>query len=286
MADIANAAILASIVVGMVSIPAASGSIADTGTVPEPVDNISSTEEVPKQESTELGSDSFSKVVETAFSEIRTEINSGKVEGELETPQSRLELDKQPGHVEWVMETPQGTLTVEQGSSRVTERTETPHGTLTKTREGGAVKTSFEGSDRDKVESVSEELRDLMKEKREKYRSETDRMRTDQYSEGTDLDVAPKTPEKAIIENQMNQRLDLEGWKVANNNPDYFELNSTLETGQKLHIYSADREEIEVEENDSDRYVYGSGLTWEDGGDTAKLFDSEGNEIESYSYSN
>ncbi|PSH00041.1 MAG: hypothetical protein BRC28_01380 [Nanohaloarchaea archaeon SW_4_43_9] len=284
MADIANAAILASLVVGMVSIPAASGSIEAEDTVSEPLDNISSTENVPVQESTELNSGSFSKVVETAFSKIRTEVNSGSVDGELETPQSRLKLKKKPDGVEWKIETPQGTLTATQKSDRVVKRTETPHGTLEKTRQNGAVKTSFRGSNREKVEKISKELRDLMEERKQKYRSKTDEMRLDQYREGLSLDVAPETPEKAIIENRMNQRLDLTGWEVANNNPDYFELNSNLEEEQKLHVYTSDRSEINITENDSDKYVYGSGLTWEDGADTAKLFDSEGNEIELYSY--
>ncbi|MFQ3274970.1 MAG: hypothetical protein ACI9LV_000110 [Candidatus Nanohaloarchaea archaeon] len=286
MADIANAAILASIVVGMVSIPAASGSISADNAVPEPVDNISSTQDVPKQESTELGTDSFTRVVETAFSEIRTEVSSGEVEGEYETPQSRLELDKKPGRIEWTMKSPQGTLTVIQESDRVVERTETPHGTLEKIREGGAVRTSFEGSDREKVEKRAQELRDLMEQKKQKYQSKTDRMRLEQYRKNLGLDVAPETPEKAIIENSMDQKINLQGWKLANNNPDYYELNSTLEEGQKLHVYSAEKDEINVTENNSDRYVYGSGLTWEDGSDTAKLFDSEGNEIDRRSYSN
>lgn len=286
MADISNAAILASIVVGMVSIPAASGNIDAETAVPEPVDNISSTENVPKQESTNLSSNSFSKVVETAFSEIRTEVTSGNIDGELESPQSRLELEKTPEGVVWKMETPQGTLTVKQESQKVVERTETPQGTLEKTRVNGAISTSFEGSNREKVESVSKELRDLMEQKREEYRSNTDKMRTEQYSDGIQLDVAPETPEKAIIENQVGQSIDLEGWRISNNNPDYFELNQTLGNGQKIHIYSSDSDDINVTENEGEIYVYGSGLTWEDGGDTAKLFDSEGEQIESYSYTN
>jgi hypothetical protein len=284
MADIANAAILASLVVGMVSIPAASGSIEAGNSIPEPLDNISSTQNVPQQESTELNTDSFRKTVQTAFSEIRTEIESGSAEGELETPQSRLTFERKPAGVEWRIETSQGKLTVKQKSGKVIERTETPYGTLEKTRENGAVKTSFEGSNRDEVEKVSEELRDLMEQKKKKYRSKTDEMRLEQYRKGIALDVAPETPEKVVIENNMNQKLDLTGWEVANNNPDYFKLNSTLEEDQKLHIYSADSDEVDNEENGSGKYVYGSGLTWEDGGDTAKLFDSEGNEVEVYSY--
>lgn len=284
MADIANAAILASLVVGMVSIPAASGSIEAGNSVPEPVDNISSTQNIPQQESTEMNSDSFSKIVETAFSEIRTEVSSGSLEGEVETPQSRLTLERKPDGVTWKMETSEGTLKVKQKSGKVIERTETPYGTLEKTRENGALKTSFEGSNRDKVEKISEELRELMKEKKKEYRSKTDKMRLDQYREQVDLDVAPETPEKAVIKNRMDRKLDLTGWEVANNNPDRFKLNSTLDEDQKLHVYSADRDEVNNQENSSDKYVYGSGLTWEDGGDTAKLFDSEGNEIETYAY--
>lgn len=286
MADISNAAILASIVVGMVSIPAASGNIDAETAVPEPVDNISSTDNVPKHESTNLSSNSFTKVVETAFSEIRTQVTSGNIQGELESPQSRLELKKNPDGVTWKIETPQGTLTVKQGSQKVVEKTETPQGTLKKTRVNGAVSTSFEGSNRAEVESVSGELRDLMQQKREEYRSNTDKMRTEQYSDGIHLDVAPETPEKAVLENQVGQSIDLEGWQIANNNPDYYELNQTLGDGQKLHIYSSDRDDINVTENEEDIYVYGSGLTWEDGSDTAKLFDSGGEQIESYSYTN
>lgn len=284
MADIANAAVLASVIVGMVSIPAASGSIDTGSSVPDPVEDISSTQEIPKQESTELGTDSFTRVVETAFSEIRTEVSSGEVDGEYETPRSRLELDRSPGKVEWTMNSPQGKLTVIQESDRVVERTETPHGTLEKVRKDGAVRTSFEGSNREKVEERAQELRDLMEQKKQKYQSKTDRMRIEQYRKNLDLDVAPETPEKAVIENSMDERIDLQGWRLANNNPDYYELNQTLGEGRELHVYTAEKDEIEVEEKDSHRYVYGSDLTWEDGGDTAKLFDSEGNEVESHSY--
>jgi hypothetical protein len=287
MADIANAAILASLVVGMVSIPAASGSIDSQNSIAEPVENISSTESVPTEESTELDTDSFTRTVSTAFSSFRTSIESGEVQGQLETTQSDLRLEKDAGSVTWTLETPQGRLEVEQTSTGVTEITETPQGTLTEETDNGAYSTRFEGSDREAVEETSEELRDMMEEKRQEYLQKSDRMRTEQYRQGINLDVAPETPEKAIIRNEMDQSLDLEGWEVANNNPDRDELNVTLESGQELHLYSAEEDDEELEnvtENDEDIYVYGSGLTWEDGGDTATLFDSQGNEVERYSY--
>ena len=287
MADIANAAILASLVVGMVSIPAASGNIDSQTEISEPLDNISSTDSVPREESTELGSDSFTRTVSTAFSSFRTSIESGQVDGELETTQSGLSLQKDADSIRWVLETPQGRLEVEQTSTGVVETTETPQGTLTKRTENGVRSTSFEGSDREAVEETSEELRDLMEQKKQDYLEKSDRMRTDQYSQGIMLDVAPETPEKVIISNEMDRSVDLQGWEVANNNPDYEELEATLEPGQKLHLYTADQDSEALEnatENDQDLYAYGSGITWEDGGDTATLFDSRDNEIEEYSY--
>lgn len=287
MADIANAAILASLVVGMVSIPAASGNIDSQTQVSEPLDNISSTESVPKEESTELSAESFTRTVSTAFSNFRTSIESGQVEGQLETTQSGLSLEKDAGTVKWMLETPKGRLEMKQTSTGVIETTETPQGTLTKKTQNGVHSTSFEGSDRESVEETSDELRDLMEQKKQDYLEKSDRMRTEQYGQGISLDVAPETPEKVIIENQMGRSLDLEGWEVANNNPDHEGLNVTLKSGQELHLYSADEDDEALEnmtENDEDVYVYGSGITWEDGGDTATLFDSQGNEVEKHSY--
>lgn len=286
MADLANAAVLASLVVGMVSIPAASGTIKAQSSVQDPVTNISTTEDLPVKESTSLEADSFQKTVETAFSSFTTTVESGEVNGEMETPGAHLTVEKGSGTVRWVLETPQGRLEVEQSSSKVVHTTETPQGTLTETRENGNLKTEFEGSDREEVEETASELRELMEERKEQYLQKTSDMRTEQYSESLKLSVEPETPEKVKVTNTAG-RLKMQNWRVTNDNPDSFSFNATLEKGQTLHIYSEkkDSEELDgVEENDEDVYIYDSGLTWADGGDAATLFDSEGNEVENFSY--
>lgn len=287
MADLANAAAIASILVGMISVPAASGSIGANQTSLDPVENISSTEEVPTDTSTSLGPNSFTKVVETAFSRFSTTIESGQAQGRLQTPQSELRMEKDSGSVTWVLETSKGSIRKERNSTSLVETVRTPRGTLRTVRRNGRISTSFEGSDRSSVEETASELQKLMREKRNKFGQKSEKIDPEENKVSPSLDVKEESPEKVVITNEGTEAVDLGGWRIRNNNPQYFDLESRLKPGQSLHVYSADRNDSALEgisEDGDDLYRYGSDVTWENSGDNATLLDSEGNEVESHSY--
>ncbi|MFB6208895.1 MAG: lamin tail domain-containing protein [Candidatus Nanohaloarchaea archaeon] len=289
MTNLANAAIAASLLVSMVSIPAASQSIGSSNSIQPALDNISSSKEIPREESTSIDSDSFIRKTESAFSSFRTKVTSGEVSGRLENPHTSLRVESEPGETRWILESPEGRLEVSDTADSTTRKVTTPYGTLVRKSKDGGISRSFEGSNREKVEKIMEDLLKKLEQRQQKYRKKAKKSRLKYYRDGFSLEVVSggnDNPEKVVITNSMSRKVDLSGWKVTNDNPDSFELNTSIGAGESLHLYTEEESSEEVEnvtEGDG-IYVYGSGLSWDDTGDTATLYDSSGGRIARKSY--
>ncbi len=285
MADLGSSALLASMVVGMLTIPAASQTVETTEAVSGDMPNISaSTEQLPQQRSTSTTSDSFTRTVSTAFQNFSTEITSSRAQTALESSDMSYEVVQESDGKKWILETSDGRLVIKQTPSKEVEKVETPYGTLKTVKSGGQTQ-SFEGSDRERVEEIRSELKELMKDKRKEVREMSNDLKKQRYRRALSLEVNEETPEHVVIENSMSQPVSLDGWELSNNNPDFYdEFDTEIPAESELHVYTGEQEDLNVTEQEEVNYVYDSGLTWEDGGDTATLWkDNQKVVVESYS---
>ncbi len=281
MATIAQAAVAASVLVGLVSIPAASQSVTSGKVVSDDLPDISSSEEVPKQVSREASSDSFSAEVKTAFNEFRTEVTSGSVEASVENPNSRLDVERTPSGTTWELTASSGTLTLEESGDRVVEKSSTPYGSLEVTRHEGTREVEFEGSSREKVEKRHQELMKMMESRKEdldeRRQDLRERVRPNVEviaNSSTASGFGDNDQEHVVLVNNDLEEVNLEGWTLEDEAGSYTFPSVALESGDRLKVYSSQ----EWKGNE------GTGISWNDGGDTATLSDSEGQEIDSESY--
>lgn len=283
MADLGSSALLASIFVGMLTIPAASQTIDTSKAVSGDIPNISaSTEQLPQSESTSTTSNSFTRTVSTAFQNFTTRVTSSEAQTSLESSDVHYEVIQESNKKRWVLETSDGRLVIEQNPSEEVETVETPYGTL-ETATSGGQSQSFQGSDRERVEEIRSELKELMESKRKEVEEMNADLERERYRRALSLEVNEKTPEHVVIQNGMSQPVSLDEWELSNNNPDFHDFDTEIPAESELHAYSEDKGDLNVTEEEGITYVYDTGLTWEDGGDTATLWkDNREIIVESY----
>lgn len=272
MADIASSVMVASMIVGMLTIPAASKTIDSFAPVSADLPNISSSDNVPKQISTESSSDSFSRSVETAFQEFETHITSESAETSVESAGSSLEIEKSPEETVWKLESSKGKLVVKKSASKTIEKVETPYGSLTTSRENGGVRESFEGSKREKVESLAEDLRNLMEDKRQQIEKQRTKSQVQQYRNNIEIVSVDGSKDYVEVRNSFSRAISLKGWKLTDEVGEYEFESAEIPSEGTLYIYSDSEEELDIEEEDGAEYVYGSDIAWNAGSDTATLW--------------
>ncbi len=284
MTDLGTSALLASIFVGMLTIPAASQTIDTTEAVSGDMPNISaSTERLPQQESTSTTADSFTRTVSTAFQNFSARVTSSRAQTSLESSDVRYKVVQESDGKKWVLETSDGRLVIKQTPSEEVERVETPYGTLETVMSNGQSQ-SFKGSDREEVEEIRSKLKELMENKRKEVEEMNDKMERERYERALSLEVNEETPEHVVIENSMSRPVNLDGWELSNNNPDFHSFEAEIPAESELYAYTREKDDLNVTEKEGTAYVYGTDLTWEDGGDTATLWkDNQEIIVESYS---
>lgn len=282
MADIGSSIMVASMIVGMLTVPAASKTIDSSNSISTDMPDISDSNTVPEEVSTNTSSDSFTRRVETAFQEFQTSISSESAETSVESADSRLDIEKSPEKTVWKLESSRGQLKIIQSSSKTVEEVETPFGSLKTTRINGGVRESFEGSDREKVENAAEELRNLMDEKKNQIEQQRTQTQVDQYSQNIEIEVNATT-DYVVIDNQMSRNLDLEGWKLTDEVGEYEFGSTQVPSEGTLYVYTDSKQDLDVEEKEDSNYIYDSGIAWNNNGDTATLWkDGEGVAEKSY----
>ncbi len=281
-----EAAMAASLVVGLVSIPAASQSIEVSQNLSADLPEISSSESIPKEVVSNTTTESFERKVETAFDSFSTSIESDSVRIALENPSSRLTVDRSPSSTRWELTTSQGTLELTESASRTVERTETPSGTLVRTERQGQVSERFSGSGRATVEQKADDLRELLEQQKE----EIDRRRSDMVRQrlpeveirANETTASDENGEYVVIVNKGRTEFGLENWVIRNSDPDTYQFGSiSISPGEKLYVYNSDADGIDAEH---DNAVYDTGVDWDTTGDTASLRNSAGVKIEEVSY--
>ncbi|MFB6191316.1 MAG: lamin tail domain-containing protein [Candidatus Nanohaloarchaea archaeon] len=288
MAAIPQAAIAASVIVGLLSVPVASQQVEMTGAATAELPDVSTSESVPKEVSRTTTPEGFRATVETAFNSFRTSISSGKANVTLENAGSELEVQRTPGRTEWSLTTPQGTLTIKESSERTVEKVSTPHGDLRIVVEEGSRETSFSGSERRKVEQARRELHQLLEQKKKELQDRKQRLRKRAMpdieviansSTATSSDSSG-SPEHVVIVNREFEPVNLEGWTLSDTSSTHEFGDVTVEAGEKLRVYTDSDSAVDEQEP----AIFDSGISWNDGGDTAVLRNADGQEIDRESY--
>lgn len=274
MADISSSIMVASMIVGILTVPAASKTIDSSNSISANIPDISSSDNVPEEVSTNSSSDSFTRRVETAFQEFKTTIRSGSAETSVVSADSRLSIQKSPEKTTWILESSQGRLRIVQSSSKTVEEVETPYGSLKTVRVNGGVRESFEGTDREKVESAAKELRDLMNQKKNQIEEQQTQVQVNQYSQNLEIVSVNGSEDFVEIESSFSRDIDLEDWKLTDNAGEYTFESAEIPANGKLYVYTETGEEAGASEEDGASYVYDSNLAWnlESSGDTATLW--------------
>ena len=287
MTSISQAAIAASVIVGMISIPTVSQSAISQNPETQQIPDMNQPD-APREVSRINSADGFHATINTAMNDFSTYVSSESANATLESSTSNLEVSRSADEVEWSFQTPEGRLEITQTSTKTVQVTETSEGTLKQVQNGGTVKTSFKGSDRQKVEEARSSLKQKMEEKKQQLNQKRKELKDSAtpeiqvvLNESTASGYENNTEEHVILINQEPGEIELDGWKIQNDNPDTYEFKDVvIEPGEKLKVYSSDADEIE----DSGEAVTGTGLTWSNSEDTATLINDKGTVISSEKY--
>jgi hypothetical protein len=283
MTSVGEAALAASVIVGMISIPAVSQTSVNQNSAAQTLPNISQTESQPRQVTRQTSSNGFYAAIDTAMQDFSTFVSADSSNATLENSVSELSVSRSSDSVEWVLETPEGRLEIRQNYRKTVETAETPYGTLKKVKKNGAARTSFQGSDRQKVEKIREKLRDQMQQKKQEIDQKRQELKQTalpkvevMLNESLASGYGNNTEEHVVIINQGSEKVSLDGWKLQNKDPETYSFKDTeIEAGQKLKVYSSEADELPDIEN----AVYNSELTWHNSGDTATLKNDKGIEV-------
>lgn len=251
MADLGTSMAVASVVVGMLAIPAASQNLdAGDGMLSTPP-NVSSSQN-PKEVTVNRTTEGITKSIQTALSRFTATVSSDGANARLEGPATSLDVQRSPGKTTWNLKSSEGALEIEKTSKGIRKVAETAEGTLEIVKADGRTSKSFEGTDKKKVkssmQSLEKKLEEKLKEARNKVNStsKTENPVTGIETE-LEISVSPETPEYVKITNTGSET-ELDNWKLQNNNPDTHEFEALeLNSSDSVRVYSAEESESTIQ---------------------------------------
>jgi len=189
-----------------------------------------------------------------------------------ETPSKRIE----------VLETPQATLKVKRTNKTRIFKLTTPYGDITKGLKDGRRVESFEGLNRTRANNVLQNLKRRTEIYSEKVR---DKILPDVTARIT-RDKADDPDERITIDNDEGKSVDLNGWTLINSEGDRYTFEDLeIPAYGNAYVYTAEESSLNVSESESQKYVYNTGVDWDQGKDEASVFNVNGVEVAEDSYS-
>lgn len=288
--NLADIAIIASIIATLVSIPFLSMSISRSnigiGTslgMDETLVNIS-----PKRGSRAWGSSKFESTFQTAFGEFRVSIEPGKIEQELIEPDKRVLVVETPYETIWTIYTQDWILNISRTPERIIDSFSSPEGELKVIKEKGGISDYFEGVDEEKVRESYLMAKEMLQEEVEKMEEAKSKIKLPTaVCDPSNIDITkmhPKNNEWVKIENPNDCSIDLTNWTlsdIANNTFTFPEF--VLESDAWVKVHSGYEDETYCSETETD-LCWQTRDVWNNVGDTAILRDSEGNLVDTCSY--
>lgn len=188
-----------------------------------------------------------------------------------ETPSERVEK----------IETPEGTLKQVRNNNSYLSKLSTPYGELVKGMKNGRQVSEFAGANRSKTT----EIMSIMTSKVENYREKALQKMLPEIEIKITKSKAADQDERARIENDETESVDITGWTVVNSDGDTYEFDDTeIPARGDLLIYTKEESELNVTENNRTDYIYGTGTDWDADSEKASLFNTEGVKIDEDSY--
>ena len=271
MDSISGSILMAAAMTGMVALPF----VSDASTL----ENVESGSDAsPVEMMTKSSSDGFVRTVSTAFDRFKINITGNRSHSILERPESSIETFQSPGKTERILETSEGTYRVVEASNRRVIETDVPEGELVEKIEDGERITKFEGINRSRVKDLRDELEQRYNNEIESLESRYRGMSSDSRPD-IEVYVQPESigdGEYVELENQGDESYELENWRIEDEDENEYTFDDVeLDTGESLRVYSS---------NESKEFNWGKNYIWNDGGDTAYLYDSEDVLIAEHSY--
>ena len=276
---------LASIMASLVAVPVASTNI--TGDYNNAVGMVAGMEgenssDVPREVTEKIGSDGFSKTIDTGFGKAEFRAEGSKFVSELENPGKTVRMVKKPGEKIYSIRDSEVSLEKKEGTTGVKTVCKTPYGTLETGKELGDTVKSFEGSHRRKVEQRCEEAEEQLEDSVQKLvdiSAESGLLDKKRYSKAVEITEIDPEVEYIELRNTGPLTVSLEDWTVSDkaDNEHTFE-DARIEPGETVKLYSGDAEE------DCETYCWTGSIVWNQDGDTAELRDSSGNLVDTRSY--
>ena len=180
-----------------------------------------------------------------------------------------------------VLRTPQGTLKILRTNKSRIFKLDTPYGDLKKGMRDGRRVSSFKGLNRTQTEKLLQNLRTRAQVHRDRVKKEM----------MPDLDIkitkskADDEDERILIDNDEDRSINLESWTLVNSDGDRYNFeNLELPAYGEAYVYNAPEDELNVTEDNSTKYVYATGIDWDQDSEDASLFNIRGLEVASDSY--
>lgn len=277
--NLANTAMLASIIASLVTLPAASASATgDFEAVGAQLVGASEEEfsQTPQTVTEHIGPDRMEKVVETALGTARFESSDDSFVSTLESPERRIVKEQEPGKTVSELESSGVTYTVTETASSVSRTCETPRGTRETTIEDGSRDTTYTGIERQQVAERCEQTRERLQDGLTQLAT----MAVDLGMAEEEISITALDEETEYVEltNTGPVPVDLANWTVADAAGNGYTFDSvTLEPEESLRLHSDEAAE------DCDRLCWDQ-VVWNNGGDTAVLTNDDGEQHDSFSY--
>lgn len=278
--QISNLAILASLMASLVAVPIASTSLS------EEYDTAVATLTDQPTEIAEESMRTVEEVENTDGYKKKVETQEGTFKYVQEGQSEKLTLEK-PGYTaKTVLEPDEAAQKItlpEKYFERVTSNSKSvsycrsPEGEMEKKTEKGETSKKFTGTDQAPLKRDCEDAKSILVDSME----EITQLSLDTGLMNKDVEIVDLnyTTESVTFRNNLVIPLDLEGWSIEDSNGHSYEFEGgEIGPGEKVTVKSADLYE-ECEE-----HCWTSGYVWSQDGDTAKLFNGNGEEITRYSY--
>jgi len=188
-----------------------------------------------------------------------------------ETPSERVEK----------VETPEGTLKQVRNNNSYISKLSTPYGELTEGMKNGRQIEEFTGANRSKTKEIMGSLTG----KAENYRQKALQKMLPEIEIKVTKSKATDQDERARIENEETESADITGWTVVNSDGDTYTFEETeIPARGDLLIYTKEESELNVTEDNTTEYLYGTETDWDADSEKAAVFNTEGVKIDEDSY--
>lgn len=277
--NIANSAMLASIIASLVTLPAASASA--TGDLEAAgAQLVGASEEefsqIPQTVSEHIGPDSMETTIETSLGTARFESSGDTFVSTLESPDHRIRKEQGPGETVSELEGSSVTYTVTETPAARTSECETPRGTRETTIEDGERETTFTGTERQQVLQRCDDARERLQD----GLTELATMAADLGMAESEISITDLDEEAEYVEltNTGPVPVDLANWTVEDDSGNGYTFDPvTLEPDESLRVKSDEAAA------DCERFCWDQ-VVWNNNGDRAILTNADGEQQDSLSY--